>query len=70
MPEHTDDSIVRRLRFDTRGDLYEESTFLTERELAGIWEKQGRLPLDVPPAEQPVETAGPLLSHHKEADTT
>lgn len=69
MPDPTDDFIVRRLTFTTDGHLVEESTFATERELAGIKEEQGRLPLEVPRKSPPLETAGPLLAHHKEADT-
>jgi len=65
MPDTTDDFIVRRLRFTTDGALLDESTFATERELAGIREQQGRLPLELPPNSPPLETAGPLFDKNK-----
>jgi len=68
MPELTPDFIVHRLRFTARGELLDESVFATERELAGIKEQHGRLPLDAPPATQPLETAGPLLAHLTEGE--
>lgn len=68
MPTDTHDFVVRRLRFNGDAQLVEESTFATERELAGIKEEQGRLPLDAPPAEEPIETAGPLLAQHTKGE--
>jgi hypothetical protein len=70
MPTDSDDFIVRRLRFNTAGQLVDESCFATERELAGIKEEQAALPLEIPPTTEPLETAGPLLTQHKEGDTT
>ena len=58
---------VRRLRFAHRGDLFEESTFATEAELAGAIEHQ--LELGIGPGEQPLPTAGPLFAQLEEGET-
>jgi hypothetical protein len=68
MPTPDEPFVVRRVRFDTEAWLIAESTFLTETELNGIWEKQGRLPLDPPPEPQPIETAGPLFQQPQEGE--
>jgi len=52
-----DDFFVRRLRFDARCQLLEESTFSTEAELAGVTLKQLLLPIGN--GERPIE--GPLF---------
>lgn len=61
------DRYVRRLRFDHRGHLFEESTFATEAELAGATEHQ--LELGIGPGERPLPTAGPLFDQLKEGAT-
>jgi len=55
----TEEPTVGRMRFTEKGEVVEEPTFATERELAGIREEQGRLPMGE--GERPVETAGPMF---------
>jgi hypothetical protein len=68
MPDTSADHIVRRIRFDAETWLIAESTFATEQEINGIRERQGRLPLEIPPADLPLETAGPLFQQPQEGE--
>lgn len=61
------DHLVRRLRFDLDGGLYEECLFATESELGGLREQQ--LELGIGPGEQPLPTAGPLFALLEKGDT-
>jgi hypothetical protein len=60
----SDDFVVRRLTFDDRCQLAEESTFQTEAELNGVTLKQLILPICN--GERPIE--GPLFQQPQKGD--
>jgi len=55
-----EEPLVTRARFTEKGEVVQEPTFATERELAGIREQQ--MGLGIGAGERPIETAGPLFA--------